>query len=121
MLFGALLTFTKNPELSNRHGFSTTGVIAASSALFFVVLIAHVQLREQFSSSGVVYMEYFYFLMYILLVIVSVSAYLFAKPDTEHLTFLHHDDGIMIKLTYWPFLLGTMTIITAYFVLQGDL
>jgi len=61
LLFGALLTVSGNRELAMRHGFSTSGVIGTSSALFFVVLLAHIQLREQFAGTSVVYMEYFYF------------------------------------------------------------
>ena len=114
LLFGALLTFSRDPELSNRHGFNTTGVIAACSALFFVVMIAHIQLREQFSGSGIVYMEYFYFVMYIMLVTVSVFAYVFAKQDIHRFAILQAEDGVAFKLVYWPILLGSMTLVTMY-------
>jgi len=116
LLFGALLTFSRDPDLSNRHGFNTTGVIAACSALFFVVMIAHIQLREQFSGSGIVYMEYFYFVMYIMLVTVSVFAYVFAKQDTHQFGSLNAKDGVAFKLAYWPILLGSMTLITLFVV-----
>ena len=59
LLFGALLTVSKEPGLVDKHGFSTSGFISACSALFFVVMLAHIQLREQFAGSDIVYMEYF--------------------------------------------------------------
>ena len=68
LLYGTLLTIADDPELSKRLGFSESGVIGSCSVLFFVVLLAHVQLRGQFAGSVIVYVEYFYFLMYGLLV-----------------------------------------------------
>jgi hypothetical protein len=118
LLFGALLTFSNEPGLAGRHGFSTASVIAACSALFFVVLIAHVQLREQFAGSRIVYVEQFYFLMYMLLVLASAFAYVFATRGAGRLGFLHRSDGLAVKLAYWPILFGSMVLITLATVVQ---
>ncbi|MFT5118340.1 MAG: hypothetical protein ACI9NY_001878, partial [Kiritimatiellia bacterium] len=64
LLFAALLTVSKDTGLSNRHGFSTSGFIAATSTLFFVVMLAHIQLREEVAGATIVYIEYFYIIMY---------------------------------------------------------
>ncbi|MCK5369307.1 MAG: hypothetical protein KAQ62_12170, partial [Cyclobacteriaceae bacterium] len=55
LLFAALLTVSGNDKISTRLGFSTSGFIGASSALFFVIMIAHIQLRRQFSGASIVY------------------------------------------------------------------
>ncbi|VAW68036.1 Methyl-accepting chemotaxis protein, partial [hydrothermal vent metagenome] len=78
LLFMALLTVSEKEELSTRLGFSASGFIGASSALFFVVMLAHIQLRQQFAGSGIVYIEYFYILMYALLVSATANVYFFS-------------------------------------------
>ena len=112
LLFAALLTVSGNDELSNRLGFNTSGFIGASSALFFVVLLAHIQLREQFAGTSIVYIEYFYILMYALLVLATVNTYLF----TVRSNFLHgiilYEDNILFKVAYWPVVLICMLLIT---------
>ena len=118
LLFSALLTVTAKPELVSVHGFNTSGVLGTCSVLFFVVLLAHIQLREQFAGSSIVYMEYFYFLMYALLVVAAANTYLFSMRAIPSLKFIHYRDNLIPKLLYWPVLLLCMIAITTY-VLWG--
>lgn len=112
LLFAALLTVSASDELSSRHGFSTSGFIGACSALFFVVMLAHIQLREQFAGAGIVYIEYFYILMYALLVAAAANAYLFSIRATRWLKVILFNDNIIAKVAYWPVVLGCLIIIT---------
>lgn len=112
LLFAALLTVSREPDLVSKHGFTTSGFIGACSALFFVVMLAHIQLREQFSGSGIVYMEYFYILMYLYLVIAVVSTYAFSMGIAKWLTVIHYRDNLIAKVAYWPVTLATIILIT---------
>jgi hypothetical protein len=114
LLFGSLLTCSTDPDLANRHGFSTSNFIAAAAVLFFVVLLAHIQLREQFAGAGTVYMEYFYFLMYGVLVAASNNVYLFSMRAAPWLTIIHYKDNLIPKVAYWPVVYGCMIAITWY-------
>lgn len=116
LLFSAMLTVTAKPDLSSIHGFNTTGVLGSCSVLFFVVLLAHIQLREQFAGSSIVYMEYFYFLMYVVLVAAAANTYLFSMRAVPSLKIIHYKDNLIPKLLYWPILLLCMIIITAYVI-----
>jgi hypothetical protein len=111
LLFGALLTISDNPDVSDRLGFNASGVIGSCSALFFVVLLAHLQLRAQFAGP-LVYMEYFYFLLYALLVAGAAYSYLYAAREVKWIGFLHHQDNLVVKVIYWPLVLFSMTLIT---------
>lgn len=113
LLFAALLTVTRKPELASAHGFSTSGVLGTCSALFFVVVLAHIQLRDQFAGARVVYLELFYFLMYGMLVAVAVNTYLFSRQAFPSFKFLHYKDNLIPKLLFWPLLLLGMVLITA--------
>ena len=112
LLYGALLTITDDPDLSQRFGFNASTVIGSCSALFFVVLLAHMQLREQFAGWSAVYIEYFYFLMYVLLVMGAAYAYLFAAKRVHMLRFLYARDNLALKAGYWPFVFLSMIAIT---------
>jgi len=112
LLFAALLTVSAKAELADRLGFSASGFIAASSALFFVVMLAHIQLREQFAGSGIVYIEYFYILMYLLLVVATASTYLFSVQPKRGWGLILYDDNLLVKVAYWPVVLGSLILIT---------
>jgi hypothetical protein len=112
LLFAGLLTVSADDELSSRLGFDTSGFIAGCSVLFFVVMLAHIQLREQFAGSSIVYIEYFYILMYLLLVLATVNTYLFSIRPKRGCGFILYQDNIVVKVGYWPVVLGSLILIT---------
>jgi len=112
LLFAGLLTVSADDELSDRLGFNTASFIGACSVLFFVVMLAHIQLREQFAGSSIVYIEYFYILMYLLLVLATVNTYLFSIQPKHGCGFILYQDNIVVKVGYWPVVLGSLILIT---------
>lgn len=112
LLFGAVMMVTRREDRQKRHGASTSNVIGTCSVLFFVVLLAHVQLREGFAGSPVVYLEYFYFMMYFLFLAVAINTYLFALDTESSPRFVQFRDNLIPKALYWPFVLATMVVIT---------
>ncbi|MFW2374436.1 MAG: hypothetical protein ACN4GM_15020 [Gammaproteobacteria bacterium] len=112
LLFALLLTVSENDELSNRLGFSASGFIGASSALFFVVMLAHIQLREQFAGTSIVYIEYFYILMYALLVSATANTFLFSIRATRWTNIILYHDNIIPKVAYWPVVFASLIVIT---------
>jgi hypothetical protein len=113
LLYAALLTITDDPDLSERFGFNASTVIGSCSALFFVVLLAHMQLRQEFAGWSVVYIEYFYFLLYVILVLGAAYAYMFAARRAQAWDVLYARDNLVLKAGYWPFVLVCMIAITA--------
>jgi hypothetical protein len=112
LLFAALLTISDDGELSERLGFNTSGFIGSCSALFFVVMLAHIQLREQFAGSSIVYIEYFYILMYALLVAATANTYLFSLRPGRWCGLILYDGNIIVKVAYWPVVLACLILIT---------
>lgn len=112
LLFGAMMTVTREAGLTERHGANTANVIGTCSVLFFVVLLAHVQLREGFPGARVVYLEYFYFMMYFLFLAVSINTYLFALDSARALRIIHYKDNLIPKAGFWPVVLASMVMVT---------
>ena len=110
LLFLILLSTTTEKEKAERFDFSILGVIGVNSALFFVIIIAHVQLRRQFLGSGLVYLEYYYLLMYLIILVITADTYLISAGSRFRL--LQYKDHLIPKLLYWPFFFGAGVIIT---------
>jgi hypothetical protein len=114
LLFAALMTVSEKDNLSKRHGFNTLDFIGGNSALFFVIMIAHIQLRGEVGGRDAVYIEYFYLLMYGMLVATTASTYLFSIHTISWLKFINYKDNIIPKVAYWPTLLCSLIIVTAW-------
>ena len=112
LAFGILMTMTRDDRRSRRFGFSTTQVMTTLAGLFFAVLIAHQQLRGRFE--GIVYFEYFYFLLYLVLLGVGVVAILVSAPATQESRFFAFGDNLLPQILFWPTLLLAIVAITAF-------
>ena len=60
LLYAILLTITTDRSRAETRGFNITGTIGIIAALFFVVMVSHVHVREQFASERIVYIEGFF-------------------------------------------------------------
>jgi len=115
MLFSVLAMITKNDARKDILGSSTSGAISATVALFFVVTLAHASLRQQFAGSGLVYMESFYFIAYVMILLVSLNTYHFTSTHKNY--HLYRNDNLLAKLLYWPIILVLVLIATGYYFL----
>jgi hypothetical protein len=113
LLFAVLMTLTVQRKNTDIYGFNINGIVGIVSALFFVVVLSHVQFRQQFVAAKIVYIEYFYFVMYSLLLLVTLNAFLIVRVKA-----IQWQDNLPAKLLYWPVTLGVLAIIT-YNVLEG--
>lgn len=115
LLFAVLMISTKRKQGIASYGFSSSSVLRYCAALFFVVIISHVSLREKLTSSEVIYLEYFYFVIYFAILIVSINSILVASNIKCNL--IHHRDNLVVKLLYWPVISGLIlafTLVTFY-------
>ena len=87
------------------EGFSN---IIGCSGLFFVLIIDHINLRESVAPDEIMFLEYAYFLSYVLLLFVAATSFDIFRKGEEYV--IRAD--LMIKKFYWTFVMGTMTLIT---------
>ena len=60
LLYSLLSITPSNSDLKADFDINVGGAGRTCSGLFFIVLLAHIQLRQSFSGYGIVHMEYFY-------------------------------------------------------------
>jgi hypothetical protein len=110
MLFALLLISSRKEASQGLLGFSAAEIVLGAAALFFVASFQHVSLRESLDAGGLIYFEYFYFVLYALLMVVSVNAILFASDVDVPL--IEYADNLLPKVLFWPLSLGTLLIVT---------
>ncbi len=111
LLFGVqyLVRYKKD---DNQLGFSASGVIGASGGFSFILILDQINLRSQLATGGIIYIEYFYFVLYIMILVVVFNAIMVAKGSDNAL--LKYNNNILPKLLYWPLLLGLQILVTLY-------
>jgi hypothetical protein len=116
LLVVAILAFTvlmtTNREGRELLGFSGFGVVEACAAFFFVVTITQAEVRHSLEVSNLIYLDYFFFIIYLVLLGVSINSILFTRTDSFRL--LEYRDNIIPKMSFWPLLLGTLLVVTEW-------
>ena len=105
LMFGLMMSVTRNQDQADRLGFNTLAVFGSCAGLFFIVLVGHIQLRQEFAGSQIVYIEYFYIISYVALLIVSIFSFTITSGVNARKSWFLRDDGINMKLAFWPVLL----------------
>ena len=108
----ALVLSTSNEARVEILGFNFSGVLASTTGLLFGVLIGHTELRAALKAAGLVYMESFYLIMYLMLLLVILNAYVFAKYP--HCKLVKWSDNLLPKLIFWPLLFTLILNVTLY-------
>ncbi|HXA01470.1 MAG TPA: hypothetical protein VNW99_05740, partial [Cytophagaceae bacterium] len=109
MLFQVMISATKVETKNTNIGFNAFGVLESAGAFFFVIMLAHIELRGTLNNEEITYMEYFYFIVYLMLLLVSIDSMLFTLAK---FSFLEHRDNLLPKLMYWPTFIGLCLAIT---------
>jgi len=112
LLFALLLTVIRDEKKSAEIGYSMNGFIGTSSALLFVVFFAHSNLRQEFQGTTLVYLDFFYIIMYIYMILLNINVYIFTVKSATWLTFIHYKDNLIPKILYWPVLLLSLVLAT---------
>jgi hypothetical protein len=101
----ALLLVVKESTRSN-----VVQILAAYSALFFVVILSELDLRRKLPSPTIVYIEYFYFVMYG--AILSVALITLTNAWTGIFPQVERREHLLPKLLFWPIILTTLLVVT---------
>lgn len=100
LAFCTLLLWTKKERKITLWGFSSSTVLEQCAALFFILVISHVSLRDELEAKGMIFLEYFYFGAYAQIVFVAVAAIVYTSDIPFRI--LDFKEGLIIKMLYWP-------------------
>lgn len=86
-------------------------ILGFSVSLFFVVVFAHLSIRRSIASGQIFYLEYFFLVTYFALLAVPINA--FRRALQVPYPLLEYRGGLVMKVLYWPVMLGIFFVITA--------
>lgn len=109
LLFVVLVITTKE-ERKNQFGFNFFGVLAYCASLFFVLIISHASFRNKIPTDSIIDLEYFYLIMYVAILAVSLNSIAFASH--MDIPFIDTKDNLYVRLVYWPVIMGVLLLIT---------
>jgi len=104
MLFALLLLLGKVELFAN--------VLTPLSVLLIGLILAHIGIRQTISAFGIFYIEYYYVMMYLALVGIIICYFLLHTK--KKLLIVQYRDGLIVKLLFWPVLLGSLLSITIW-------
>jgi hypothetical protein len=110
MLFVVIATSTKDEDEAKLLGFGPSGTMRITSALFFVVLLAHIHLRDTLQIQEVAFIEYVYFVTYLAIVLTTLQSFFFSLKRFNF-WIVEYEESLIIKLAYWPLWLGFMFVV----------
>ena len=108
LLFGILFLATREGSQKGLLGF-TLDVITACAAFFLVVIFSHISLRRGLAAPDIFYLEYYYFITYVLILFVTLNYVHFTKTPVG---LLRYRDNLIAKLTYWPAAMLAVLVVT---------
>ncbi len=112
LLYSLIIMLTSDEELKPNFDSSVASAISGCAGIFFVVLIAHINLREHFPSSGIVYIEYFYLISYIFIMATAVVVYRFNSNKSLIRNRVFANDAALLKVGFWPLYSFCLCLIT---------
>jgi hypothetical protein len=112
LLFTLLMIAIRDERLVGFMQAGSGRVLNICVAMFFVIAFSHIDIRRRIAAEEVFYLEYFFFLIYITMLWISINSVLFAMG--KNIRMIQYRENLIAKLMFWPFLLGTMFAITVF-------
>jgi hypothetical protein len=113
LLFTLVLTISRMGDKVKATGYSYLNFLRTTIALFFSLVVAQFNIRNRIIADGVICLEWYFFIMYAAILAVSIDALVYALHDHPA---LGYDDNALVKLAFWPVLLGCFYINSLFFL-----
>ncbi|MDJ0574742.1 MAG: hypothetical protein QNJ65_06195 [Xenococcaceae cyanobacterium MO_234.B1] len=110
MMFGIELIITNQAQAEDARKFSALEIISVGGGVIFIVLLDQLNLRSNIVTASLIYIEYIYFALYFVIILITLNALLIALGSKCWL--IQYRDNLIPKLLYWPVLLGVLLFLT---------
>ncbi|MDR3672347.1 MAG: Cache 3/Cache 2 fusion domain-containing protein [Holophaga sp.] len=113
LLFTLVLTVSRLGDKVKATGYSYLNFLRTTIALFFSLVVAQFNIRNRIIADGVICLEWYFFIMYAAILVVSIDALVFALRDHPVLSY---EDNAFAKLAFWPVLLACFYVNSLFFL-----
>jgi hypothetical protein len=89
-------------------------VLASSATVFFGIVVSNLNFQNKIPRYQLVYFEYFYLLMYAIILFVTVVALTYLLRI--NIPFIQFRNNLIPQLLYWPVMSAALLIITIFYL-----
>lgn len=111
IIFIIISLLTIKEEKKGTFGMAPKDVMPNCIALFFALIVAHIKLRSMITVSDILYIEYYYFIMYLMILAACIIAFYIGSSRQKH-PIIEYNDNLIFRITYWPAILILLFILT---------
>lgn len=101
LLFLALISVSKQNPDKKGILFSGFGFLELCAAFLFVAILTHIDLRSNLVVNYIIYMDYFYFHIYLAIITCSIAVVIFNKD-------VNRKQLLVVRYLFWPLLMMSM-------------
>lgn len=99
-VFAITVMSSHDKDRNDAFGQKPFAVVLSSSSLCFITTAGQTVLRSKVATDGLVYLEYFYMALYVIIVANAVNVILLARGRGGPL--VTYGDNVIVRLGYWP-------------------
>ncbi|MFI6168020.1 hypothetical protein ACIBCN_14660 [Nocardia sp. NPDC051052] len=112
LLFLSLFVITTDPDRRTISGFTAFAIIGFSVSTVLVVAVNDNAVRAETGSTGIAYIECWYFALYLMTLLIAVNATLLITGAQRRIVTWH--ENLLPKLLFWPLFTGVMCASALY-------
>lgn len=103
LVYLGLFVYSREESIRKIFGFNTLAVIAFTVSMLLALILDQQQTRTLTGGVSVAYLEFFSITLYVVIISVALNAVLVTSREIE---ILKWRENLLLKLIYWPLLLG---------------
>ncbi|GAA4107627.1 cache domain-containing protein [Aquimarina addita] len=84
-------------------------IVQGMAAFFFVLIFSHIDLRKDILTADLVYMEYFYFIAYIMIILSTFNLITYTRTSNQ---LFDYKNNLIVKASFWPMFLFLSLLLT---------
>ncbi len=104
ILFALQMVMTSDDKLATLMQTTAGRLVNICVSMFFVIVFAHISVRKGMAAEEIFYLEYFYFITYLMILWVSINSIVYVKM--KHVRWLQYEENLVPKLLFWPVVTG---------------
>ncbi|MEV6767985.1 hypothetical protein AB0N05_05055 [Nocardia sp. NPDC051030] len=110
LMFLSLFVITTDPDRRNLSGFTAFAIIGFAVSTVLVVAVNDNATRAEIGSSQIAYIEFWYFALYVMTLLVALNATLLLTNGLRGI--VHWRGNLLPKLLFWPLFTGVLCLST---------
>lgn len=111
LLFALQMVMTSDEKLAAFMQTTAGRLVNICVSMFFVIVFAHISVRRGMAAEEIFYLEYFYFVTYLMILWVAINSIVYVKM--REVRWLQYEENLVPKLLFWPVVTGFLFFASA--------